>query len=324
MHDIRAIREDSTAFTAGLKRRRHRGWRRPDAIPDRPHSRPGPAIARPDHPPARRAGPPQRGVQADWPGQSQERRSPSVSPDEPKSPASRTKSRTAKNSERRLQKKVVSIDLLAAIPNLPASDAPDGADENANIEVKARAFGKPPGMNTPKEHFDLGEKLGLMDFERAARVSGARFVYLKAGLAKLERAIGNFMLDLHTDHFGYTEVQPPLLARNESFFGTGQLPKFEEDQFWAVGGGQLLAYGEQEIEEFGLLEDGTAFERGRQICGSASIATPALASFQPPKFRSPIMSARKFSTISTCRCASPRGRPAFGPKPAPQARIPAE
>ncbi len=223
------------------------------------------------------------------------------------------------DSERRLQKAL--IDLLAAIPNLPASDAPDGADENANIEVKARAFGKPPGMNTPKEHFDLGEKLGLMDFERAARVSGARFVYLKAGLAKLERAIGNFMLDLHTDHFGYTEVQPPLLARNESFFGTGQLPKFEEDQFWAVGGGQLLAYGEQEIEEFGLLEDGTAFgAASKYIEKKQRDARLGLI----PTAEVPLTNYVREEILDewTCRCASPRGRPAFGPKPVPREKIP--
>ena len=84
-------------------------------------------------------------------------------------------------------------------------------------------------MNSAKEHFELGEALGMMDFERAAKVSGARFVYLKAGLARLERALGMFMLDLHTDTFGYTEMTPPILARNHAFFGTTQLPKFEED-----------------------------------------------------------------------------------------------
>jgi seryl-tRNA synthetase len=91
-------------------------------------------------------------------------------------------------------------------------------------------------LNNAKEHFDLGEALGMMDFERAAKVSGARFVYLTRGLARLERALGSFMLDLHTDHFGYTEVNPPILARDHAFFGTNQLPKFENDQFWAISG----------------------------------------------------------------------------------------
>src|SRR5436305_1471918 len=104
-------------------------------------------------------------------------------------------------------------------------------NESDNVEVTERAFGHRPTMNTAREHFDLGEALGQMDFERAAKVSGARFVYLTSGLARLERAIANFMLDLHTGEFGYTEFQPPLLVRTESAFGTGQLPKFEEDLF---------------------------------------------------------------------------------------------
>jgi seryl-tRNA synthetase len=122
---------------------------------------------------------------------------------------------------------------LAVIPNIPAADVPDGADENSNVPVTARAFGKPPGINTPKQHFEIGEALGQMDFERAAKVSGARFVYLKGDLAKLERALGAFMLDTHTSQFGYTEVNPPILVRDSAMFGTGQLPKFEDDLFFA-------------------------------------------------------------------------------------------
>ena len=125
---------------------------------------------------------------------------------------------------------------LATLPNLPAADVPEGKDENDNKEVAARAFGSRPGVNNPKEHFDLGEALGLMDFERAAKVSGSRFVFLKAGLARLERAIGNFMLDLHTEQFGYTEVQPPLMVRDAAAFGTGQLPKFRNDLFSSMMG----------------------------------------------------------------------------------------
>jgi len=124
-------------------------------------------------------------------------------------------------------------DLLAVLPNLPAADAPDGTDESDNVAMPARAFGSPRGINNARQHFEIGEALGLMDFERAAKVSGARFVYLKGDLAKLERAIGAFMLDTHTEKFGYTEVSPPVLVRDQALFGTGQLPKFKEDLFAA-------------------------------------------------------------------------------------------
>jgi seryl-tRNA synthetase len=122
---------------------------------------------------------------------------------------------------------------LAGIPNLPLDEVPDGLDEHGNVQrhvfgaVRNYAF-------TPKPHDDLGDALGSMDFETAAKLSGARFVVLKKGLARLERAIGQFMLDLHTNEHGYTEVNPPLLVRNDVMFGTGQLPKFEDDQFWAI------------------------------------------------------------------------------------------
>jgi seryl-tRNA synthetase len=122
-------------------------------------------------------------------------------------------------------------DLLAVLPNLPAADVPDGADESANVPVAGRAFGEPRQVEKPKQHFEIGEALGQMDFERAAKVSGARFVYLKADLARLERAIATFMLDTHTGTFGYTEVSPPVLVNDAALFGTGQLPKFEEDLF---------------------------------------------------------------------------------------------
>jgi seryl-tRNA synthetase len=120
---------------------------------------------------------------------------------------------------------------IAGIDNLPAPDVPDGGGEDDNVEVKDRAFGSRPTLNSAREHYDLGEQLGMMDFERAAKVSGSRFVYLTSGLARLERAIANFMLDLHTGEFGYTEFQPPLMVRDAAAFGTGQLPKFEEDLF---------------------------------------------------------------------------------------------
>jgi seryl-tRNA synthetase len=120
---------------------------------------------------------------------------------------------------------------IAGIDNLPAADVPDGAGEDDNVEVKARAFGSSPAVQSPREHYELGEQLGMMDFERAAKVAGSRFVYLTSGLARLERAIANFMLDLHTGEFGYTEFQSPILVKNDAMFGTGQLPKFEDDQF---------------------------------------------------------------------------------------------
>ncbi len=133
---------------------------------------------------------------------------------------------------------------LAAIPNLPLDEVPDGVDEHGNVQrhvfANKRNYAFPP-----KPHDELGEVLGLMDFATAAKLSGARFVVLKKGLARLERAIGQFMLDLHTSEHGYVEVNPPLLVRNEVMFGTGQLPKFEDDQFWAVRGELLDAGGEK-------------------------------------------------------------------------------
>jgi seryl-tRNA synthetase len=127
---------------------------------------------------------------------------------------------------------------LAAIPNLPLDEVPEGVDEHGNVQrhvfgaVRNYAF-------KPKPHFDLGEAMGFMDFDAAAKLSGARFVVLKKGLARLERAIGQFMLDLHTNEHGYTEINPPLMVRDEAMFGTAQLPKFREDQF-PVGDGYWL------------------------------------------------------------------------------------
>ena len=121
-------------------------------------------------------------------------------------------------------------DVLAGIPNLADTDVPDGVDDTANVEI--RSFGEKPAFDfTPKEHFDIGEGLGWMDFEGAAKLSGSRFVVLKGALARLSRALGAFMLDLQTNEFGYTEVNPPLLVRDDVLFGTGQLPKFAADQF---------------------------------------------------------------------------------------------
>jgi seryl-tRNA synthetase len=120
---------------------------------------------------------------------------------------------------------------LAEIPNMPNPDVPVGKDEHDNVE--RHRFGTPRDLATPKEHFEIGEAMGFMDFETAAKLSGSRFVVLRGQLARLERALGQFMLDLHTSEHGYTEVNPPLLVRNEVMFGTAQLPKFRDDQFFA-------------------------------------------------------------------------------------------
>jgi seryl-tRNA synthetase len=123
--------------------------------------------------------------------------------------------------------------LLAAIPNMPADDVPIGPDAEANVEL--RKVGTPKKFAfQPKQHFELGEALGLMDFDTAAKLSGSRFVVLKGALARLERALSQFMLDLHTSEHGYTEIAPPLLVRDDTMFGTAQLPKFAEDQFEAI------------------------------------------------------------------------------------------
>jgi seryl-tRNA synthetase len=146
---------------------------------------------------------------------------------------------------------------LAAIPNLPLDDVPDGVDEHGNLQ--RHVFGKIRNYAfAPKPHDDLGGALGFMDFETAAKLSGARFVVLKKGLARLERAIGQFLLDLHTNEHGYTEINPPLMVRDHVMFGTGQLPKFEDDQFWAVKGELLTTVDEDVVgrlrsERLGLI-----------------------------------------------------------------------
>jgi seryl-tRNA synthetase len=122
------------------------------------------------------------------------------------------------------------FDQLSSIPNLPLDDVPVGADEHANVE-RHRHGTAPAFTFAPKEHFQLGEALGQMDFETAAKLSGARFVVTKREVARLERALGQYMLDLHTTEHGYMEINPPLLVRDDTMFGTAQLPKFAEDQF---------------------------------------------------------------------------------------------
>lgn len=144
-------------------------------------------------------------------------------------------------TERRIDKSLE--DALARIPNIPLDDVPEGADEAHNVEI--RRHGEAPNFGfAPKEHYELGEGLGLMDFEQAAKISGSRFTILKGQLARLERALGQFMLDLHTGEHGYQETAAPLLVRDEALFGTGQLPKFSEDLFHTSEGRWLIPTAE--------------------------------------------------------------------------------
>src|SRR5512135_2172088 len=133
--------------------------------------------------------------------------------------------------------------LLAGIPNIPAEDVPEGADADSNRLI--RQHGTPASFAfKPREHFEVGERLGLMDFARAGKLSGARFVVLQGALARLERALGQFMIDVHTREFGYTEVSPPLLVRDDAVYGTGSLPKFAEDLFRTTTGLWLIPTAE--------------------------------------------------------------------------------
>lgn len=131
---------------------------------------------------------------------------------------------------------------LAALPNIPAPEVPDGKSEHDNVEI--RRIGTPPTMNNPKEHWELGEALGFMDSTTAAKLSGARFTMLKGPLARLERALGDFMLNLHTTEFGYTEISPPLMVKDEAEYGVGQLPKFADDLFRTTTGLWLIPTAE--------------------------------------------------------------------------------
>ena len=147
----------------------------------------------------------------------------------------------AEEEERKVSAEL--IDMLSRIPNIPLDDVPVGKDEHDN-EVK-RVVGDKPGWNhAPHEHYEIGEALGYMDFERAAKLSGARFTVLTSQLARMERALGQFMLDLHTREHGYTEVSSPLMVRDEAMYGTGQLPKFSEDLFRTTDGRWLIPTAE--------------------------------------------------------------------------------
>ena len=147
----------------------------------------------------------------------------------------------AEGEERRLVKEL--NDALSSLPNVPADDVPLGKDEADNVEIR-RVGNQRNFAFKPKEHSELGEALGYMDFERAAKIAGARFTVLKGPLARLERALGQFMLDLHTTEHGYMETMPPLMVRDEAVYGTGQLPKFSEDLFRTTDGRWLIPTAE--------------------------------------------------------------------------------
>ena len=161
--------------------------------------------------------------------------------------------------ERKEKESAAELDaLLSGLPNLPADDVPVGDDESANLEI--RRWGEPAHADgDAKQHFEIGEALGLMDFERAAKLSGSRFVVLSGALARLERALAAFMLDMHTTEFGYTETAPPLLVRDAAAFGTGSLPKFEEDLFHTTDGFWLIPTAEMPLTNLAaseILEEG--------------------------------------------------------------------
>ena len=158
---------------------------------------------------------------------------------------------TSKDEQARLEAEAARLrteidTLLAGIPNIPLDEVPDGKDEHDNTLV--RAVGTPRDFSfQPKDHVALGEGLRQMDFARAGKISGARFVVLSSGLARLERALAAFMLDLHTSEFGYTEIAPPLLVRDETAFGTGNLPKFADDLFRTTTGLWLIPTAEMPL-----------------------------------------------------------------------------
>jgi seryl-tRNA synthetase len=224
MHDIRAIRDDPAAFDQGLARRR---------LPLRAAELIGLDDARRAAIAALQIAQERRNAASKEIGQAMGKKD-FVKTDALKAEVAEIKSRMGEmeSAERVAQAKL--DEELAAIPNLPAHDTPDGADENDNVEIRRHGAAPtfPDGFK-PKEHFEIGEALGLMDFDAASKMSGARFVVLKGALARLERALMQFMLDLHADEHGYEEVNPPILVRDQAMFGTAQLPKFADDQFAA-------------------------------------------------------------------------------------------
>jgi seryl-tRNA synthetase len=238
MHDIRAIRENPEAFDEGL---RHRGLApRADALVTLDEKRRAAILALQTAQERRNAASKQIGLAM--------ARKDIVAADDYRAEVAGLKA-TMPELEAAEREAMAALEAeLAAIPNLPLDDTPDGKDENDNVELRQHGSRPdfPDGFE-PEEHFAIGESLGLMDFDAAAKLSGARFVVLKGALARLERALEQFMLDLHTSEHGYVEVSPPVLVRDAAMFGTAQLPKFEDDQFWAVSGEVLRQPSDEEI-----------------------------------------------------------------------------
>ena len=156
---------------------------------------------------------------------------------------SRIKDRIAADEERERRAGGALEDLLAGLPNLPAPEVPEGADESANLCLREVGAPRKPEFGA-RQHFELGEALGLLDFERAAKLAGARFVVMRGAIARLHRALAQFMIDTHTREHGYTEIAPPYLVRDQVLYGTGQLPKFGEDQFRTEEGFWLIPTAE--------------------------------------------------------------------------------
>ena len=245
MHDIRAIRDNPEAFDHGLQRRGLSP--RAEELITLDEKRRAAILALQSAQERRNAVSKQIGVAM--------ARKDSVAADDFRAEVAGLKA-TMPELEAAEREAGAALDVeLAAIPNLPLADTPDGKDESDNVEI--RRHGSVPDFPEgfePEEHFQIGERLGLMDFDAAAKMSGARFVVLKAGLARLERALEQFMLDLHTSEHGYVEVSPPVLVRDPAMFGTAQLPKFEDDQFWAVSGELLRTPSDDEIARLDPLD----------------------------------------------------------------------
>jgi seryl-tRNA synthetase len=233
MHDIRAIRDDPDAFDAGLTKR----GLEPQAAR---------VVALDDQ---------RRSVVAELQVLQERRNAVSKEIGQAKAKKDETRAlaliREVADIKERMPREEAALkeierklhDALAEIPNMPRDDVPVGPDETANVEI--RRVGEPRRVDVQlKQHFEIGEALGLMDFDTAAKLSGSRFVVLRGALARLERALATFMLDLHTREHGYTEINPPLLVRDEIMFGTAQLPKFAEDQFKTTAGYWLIPTAE--------------------------------------------------------------------------------
>jgi seryl-tRNA synthetase len=252
MHDIRAIRENPEVFDEGLRRRGLSP--RAESLVALDEKRRAAILALQSAQERRNAVSKQIGVAM--------ARKDTVAADDYRAEVAGLKATMPELDEAAEEAETALEMELAAIPNLPLDDTPDGKDENDNVEL--RQYGSLPTFRdgfTPKEHFEVGEALGLMDFDTASKMSGARFVVLKGVLARLERALEQFMLDLHTTEHGYTEIAPPVLVRDATMFGTAQLPKFEEDQFWtiagdsvsAIAGGEYFSYGVFKKNRLGLI-----------------------------------------------------------------------